>query len=41
MTGFILRRAIAMKDAGERLGWGWLIRAGLRLKEAARHGKIK
>jgi len=41
MTGFIWRRAIALKDMGERLGWGWLIRIGLGLKEVASHGKIK
>ena len=41
MTGFIYRRAIALKDLGERLGWGWLIRVGLGLKEAACRGKAK
>jgi len=41
MTGFIYRRAIALKELGERLGWDWLIRLGLRLREAALHGKIK
>jgi len=41
MTGFIYRRAIALKDMGERLDWGWLIRAGLALKEVAHRGKIK
>ena len=41
MTGFIYRRAVEIKEMGERLGWGWLIRAGLGLREAALRGKVK
>jgi len=41
MTGFIYRRAIALKDMGERLKWDWLIRVGLGLKGVALRGKAK
>ena len=40
MTGFIYRRAIDLKDLGERLGWDWLIRWGYSLREVAYRGKI-
>jgi hypothetical protein len=36
------RRAVELKELGERLHWDWLIRLGLKIKEAAlRHGKVK
>ena len=41
MAGFIYRRAMALKDLGERMGWDWLIRIGYQLKEVAYRGKIK
>ena len=41
LTGFIWRRAIDLKDLGERLRWDWLIRIGLGLKEVAYRGKAK
>ena len=41
MTGFLYRRAIELKNIGERMGWGWLIRIALALKEVAYRGKIK
>jgi len=41
MSWFIYRRAIALKDMGERLKWGWLIRVGLGLKGVAYRGKAK
>ena len=41
MTGFIYRRAINLKNLGERLGWDWLIRLGYLLREVAYRGKIK
>jgi len=41
MTGFIYRRAINLKNLGERLRWDWLIRIGLGLREVALRGKIK
>ena len=41
MTGFIYRRAINLKNLGERLGWDWLIRIGLCLREAALHGQVR
>jgi len=40
MTGFVYRRATALKELGERLGWDWLIRLGYRLREAAHRGKV-
>ena len=41
MTGFLYRRAIALKELGERRRWGWLIRMGFGLREAASRGKVK
>ena len=41
MTGFMYRRAINLKEMGERLHWDWLIRLGLSLREVAARGKIK
>jgi hypothetical protein len=42
LSGWLYRRAINLKDAGERLRWGWLIRLGLRLRDwVLDHGKIK
>ena len=41
MTGFIYRRAMGLKDMGERLHWDWLIRIGLSLREVALRGKVK
>ena len=41
MTGFIYRRAINLKEMGERLHCDWLIRLGLSLREVALHGKVK
>ena len=41
MTGFVYRRAVALKDMGERLGWSWLVRLGPWLKEAALRGKVR
>jgi len=41
MTGFIYRRAMALKDLGERTGWNWLRCIGYALKEVAYRGKIK
>jgi hypothetical protein len=41
MTGFIYRRAIGLKDMGERLGWDWLIRIGYMLREVAYRGRFK
>jgi hypothetical protein len=32
MRGVLYRLAIAIKDAGERRGWGPLVRLGLALK---------
>jgi len=41
MAGFIYRRAIELKNLGERLRWDWLIRIGFTLKEVAHRGKVK
>jgi hypothetical protein len=41
MAGFIYRRAMALKDLGERVGSDWLIRLGYLLREVAYRGKIK
>jgi len=41
MTGFLYRSAIALKELGKRHRWGWLIRLGFGLREAAARGKIK
>ena len=41
MAGFVYCMAVAMKEMGERIGWGWLVRRGLDLKEVALRGKIK
>jgi len=41
MTGFIYRRAIDLKNLGERLHWDWLIRIGYGLREVAYRGKIR
>ena len=41
VTGFIYRRALSLKDLGERLRWNWLIRLGYSLREVAYRGKIK
>ena len=41
MAWFIYRRAVALKELGERLRCNWLIRLGLSLREATLHGKIK
>ena len=41
MTGFIYRRAINLKNLGERLRWGWVIRIGYGLREVAYLGKVK
>jgi len=41
MAGFIYRRAIQLKDMGERLHWNWLICLGYSLREVAHRGKIK
>jgi hypothetical protein len=35
MAGFIYRRAVALKEFGERRGMGWLVRLGLALRELA------
>ena len=40
-TGFLYRRAIDLKNLGERFHLGWLIRIGFKLKEAAYHGQIR
>ena len=40
-TGFLYRRAINLKNLGERLGIGWLIRIGLNLREVALYGQIR
>jgi hypothetical protein len=41
MTGFLYRRAIALKELGERLHWDLLIRAGLKMREwVMKHGKV-
>jgi hypothetical protein len=42
MTGFLYRRAVALKELGETLGCGWMIRVGLFLLEVIiSHGKAK
>ena len=41
MARFLYRRAINLKNMGERLKWDWLIRLGLKLREVAVRGKIK
>ena len=41
MTGFVWRTALALKNLGERLGWGWLTRIGLCLREVALRGQIE
>ena len=33
MGGIILRLGVRLEDRGERLGWGWLIRLGLGIRE--------
>jgi hypothetical protein len=41
MWGFSYRRAVALKDLGERLHLNWLIRLGLKIKDwVMKHGKI-
>jgi hypothetical protein len=41
MTGFLYRRAVALKELGERRRWDWLIRLGLNFREwVMKHGKI-
>jgi hypothetical protein len=41
MTGFLYRRAVALKELGERLHWDGLTRLGLWLREKVlRHGKV-
>jgi hypothetical protein len=37
--GFIFRRAINLKNLGERLKWPWLVRLGLKLKGAVCNAK--
>jgi hypothetical protein len=39
MGGFIFRLGVSLKDLGERNRWGWLIRLGLKIREAWRYGK--
>jgi hypothetical protein len=42
MGGFIYRFGVCLKDKGEQAKRGWLIRLGLKIREAAlRHGKVK
>jgi hypothetical protein len=42
MTGFLYRRAVTLKELGERLHWDWLVRRGLSLREwVMKHGKAK
>jgi hypothetical protein len=33
MFGFLFRRAMSLKEAGERLRWSLLTRTGIRLKD--------
>jgi hypothetical protein len=41
MGGFIFRLGVSLKDSGERLRWGRLIRLGLAIRDfALRHGVI-
>jgi len=35
MRGIVYRFGMRLKDAGERAGWAWLIRLGLKIREAA------
>jgi hypothetical protein len=42
MTGFLYRRAVALKELGERRRLDWLIRLGLNFREwVMKHGTIK
>jgi hypothetical protein len=42
MWGFLYRRAVNIKEFGERLRWDWLIRLGLNFREwVMKHGTIK
>jgi hypothetical protein len=41
MTGFLYRMGIRIKDLGERLRVGGIIRMGLWLREQALYGKIE
>jgi hypothetical protein len=42
MGGIIYRLSVRLKDKGEQLKWSWLIRLGLKIREAAlRYGKAK
>jgi hypothetical protein len=42
MRGFWYRRAVDVKELGERLHWNWLTRLGLKLRGwAVEHGKVK
>jgi len=41
MAGFIYRRAMELKDLGERTGWNWLKCMGYALKKVAERGKVK
>jgi hypothetical protein len=42
MGGFIFRRGVGLKDKGEQWKYDWLIRFGLRIREAVlKHGKNK
>jgi hypothetical protein len=42
MGGFIFRLGVRLKDWGEQLQWAWLVRLGLKIREAALgHGKAK
>jgi hypothetical protein len=41
MWGFMYRRAVGLKELGERLSWNGLINAGLSIREwVLEHGKI-
>jgi hypothetical protein len=33
MGGFLFRFGVSLKDLGERLKWGWLVRRGLRVRD--------
>jgi hypothetical protein len=42
MTGFLYRRAVDLKELGERRHWDWLIRLGLKMRELVmKYGKVK
>jgi hypothetical protein len=42
MGGFLLRFGVGLKDKGEQWKYDWLIRLGLRVREAAlKYGKAK